>query len=68
MTRTTKEFVPEDAEIFTGTRGGKYFYRIGDHNGDRIYIINEAPPKRRRSFKPRTGRFTAWLERQKDAV
>lgn len=63
MTHTTKEFVPEDAEIFTGTRGGKYFYR----NGNRVYIIDKVPLKPRRSFKPRTGRFTAWLERQKDA-
>ena len=63
MTYTTKELVPKDAEIFTGTRGGKYFYR----NGNRVYIINKAPPKQRRSFKPRTGRFTAWLVRQKDA-
>jgi len=59
MTYVPKELVPEDAEIFKGPKGGTYFFR----NGKRVYILKGRAP-RRRSFNPRKGKFTEWLDNQ----
>jgi len=59
MTYVARDQVPKDAEIFKGPKGGTYFFR----NGKRVYILKDKPP-RQRSFNPRKGKFTEWLDNQ----
>ena len=67
MTYVHKDLVPEGAEILTGTRGGKYFYRNGDPNGERIYIVEKKPVKACRSSRLKNSKFSQWLARQQSA-
>jgi len=60
MTYVPKEQVPVDAEIFTGPKGGTYFYR----DGKRIYIFKDKKKGQRHTFNPRKGKFTEWLDNQ----
>ena len=63
MTRVHHSLVPNDAEIFKGSRGALYFFR----NGRKVYIT-DTKAKPRRSFTPRRGAFQRFIENQAATV
>ena len=60
MKRMHKDFVPHNAKIIHGERGGEYFI---DEDGEKIHITS-GPRTPSRSFKARRGAFLRWLEAQ----
>ena len=53
--------VPEGTEIFTGPRGGLYYFR----NGRRVYLTDDQPSKRNGYKPPIRGAFARYLANQK---
>ena len=58
MTQTREDLVPPGAEIFTGPRGSKYYFR----NGHKVYITSKHRKKRRNYNKPTRGAFARYLD------
>jgi len=61
MTEVHVSLVPDDAEVFTGPRGGDYFFR----NGRKVYIYYRAKVRQRENrFRTRPGAFHRFLQNQ----
>ena len=61
MTEVHVSQVPDDAAVFTGPRGGDYFFR----NGRKVYIHNRTKIRQsKQRFTPRRGAFQRFLQNQ----
>ena len=62
MKRIHRDFLPEQAKIVTGKRGGQYYL---NEEGQKVYITTSTRQPQR-SFKAKRGAFLRWLESQSE--
>ncbi len=60
MTHVHIDKVPEGATIYTGEKGGNFFFR----NGHKVYISFREEQRPKSKFTPRRGAFLRFIENQ----
>lgn len=62
MKRMHRDFLPKDAKIITGPRGGQYYI---NKDGEKV-LVTSGPRQPSRNFKFNRGKFQEWYERQNE--